>query len=229
MGHILLEGGSEFEGWMGRSGPVGPKAGRGPGCHSEHHPNGSRTGQQQCNAPAAGAVAWFRELGATNVSVLPLIDNASADDPNIAADLEDSALIFILGGFPGYLARVLTGSRAWQAIEKAHEKGAVIAGSSAGAMVLCQHFFDPKTNQIQPGLDMFQGICVLPHHNAFGASWAPKLAPKLPHTTLMALMSRPRVIFSSLTNQWRVSGKGVVTLYRQGWQGSYSVGKTFSL
>ena len=49
----------------------------------------------------------------------------------------------MLGGFTRYLAETLAGSRAWQAMRNAHRDGAVIGGSSAGAMVLCESYFDP--------------------------------------------------------------------------------------
>jgi cyanophycinase-like exopeptidase len=82
---------------------------------------------------------WFRSLGAANAASVPLIDGTSADDPAIEEALLQSRLIFLLGGFPSYLEQTLQGSRGWQAIVSAYQGGAVIAGSSAEAMVEIGH------------------------------------------------------------------------------------------
>src|SRR5205807_2472906 len=75
-------------------------------------------------------VNWFRRLGAHNVEVLPLIDKASANDSAIVTALQQSRLIYLLGGFTGYLGETLAGSASWQAMLSAYDTGAVIAGSS---------------------------------------------------------------------------------------------------
>ena len=93
---------------------------------------------------------WFRHLGALQVESLPLVDRTSADDPAIADRLLKARLIYLLGGFPAHLALSLQGSRSWQAVLQAYGSGAVIAGSSAGAMVLCSDYFDPAGNECQP-------------------------------------------------------------------------------
>src|SRR5258708_7609285 len=73
-------------------------------------------------------VRWFRSLGATHVESLPLIDKASANDPQIAAKVRESRLIYMLGGFTGYLGQTLKDSASWQSMLAAYESGAVIAG-----------------------------------------------------------------------------------------------------
>ena len=79
----------------------------------------------------------FRRLGA-EVSALPVIDRASANDPAHASILEAADLIYFSGGNPLYLFETLNGSRCWEAAQKAWERGAVYAGCSAGAMILGQ-------------------------------------------------------------------------------------------
>src|SRR5438105_1208076 len=120
-------------------------------------------------------VRWFRSLGATQVASLPLIDKAPANDPQLAAIIVQSRLIYMLGGFTGYLGETLKDSMSWQAMLQAYESGAVIAGSSAGAMVMCQYYFDPARRQIVEGLGLLPNTCVLPHHNTFGKTWASQM------------------------------------------------------
>src|SRR5438128_10018311 len=45
----------------------------------------------------------------------------------------------LVGGDPGHVAQVLRGSAVWRAMFAAWLGGAVLAGSSAGAMALCSH------------------------------------------------------------------------------------------
>jgi cyanophycinase len=80
----------------------------------------------------------FAALGATPVPVL-IRDRASADDPQAVAELDRADLIYMSGGKPGYLLAMLRDSAAGKALRDAHTRGAVIAGCSAGAMVLGGH------------------------------------------------------------------------------------------
>src|SRR5262249_30700938 len=130
-------------------------------------------------------VHWFGSLGASNVVALPLVDRDSANQPAIAAALRSSRLIYLLGGFPHYLCQTLKDSASWQALVAAYHDGAVIAGSSAGAMVLCAYYYDPHGQQVVEGLGLLKDSCVLPHHNTFGSNWAVRLAALLPSTTLI--------------------------------------------
>ena len=98
-------------------------------------------------------IRWFEHLGARDVKSIPLIDRDSANDERIARSLQDARLIYILGGFTHYLGQTLKGSRAWQAVLEAYQQGAVVAGSSAGAMVMCERYYDPEpgTDPSRPG------------------------------------------------------------------------------
>ena len=152
-GHILLEGGAEFGGRMAE-----------PDLHALELAGGFEV--RVSIVPAAAApdknheragqrgVHWFKRLGARNVVLLPLIDQASANQPTMAAALAGSRFIYLLGGFSSYLAQTLADSISWQAILEAYRGGAIIGGSSAGAMVLCQDFYDPNTGRLAEGLNL---------------------------------------------------------------------------
>jgi cyanophycinase len=159
-------------------------------------------------------VNWFQGIGANHVTALPLIDRKSADDPGIVSHLKQSTLIYLLGGFPRHLAESLAGSFGWEATLVAHQSGGVIAGSSAGAMVLCELYYDPMTGQILKGLNLLPGIFVLPHHNTFGKSWASRLVRSLPSTFLLGIDEQTGMLNDGPGGQWQVYGKGAVTLYR---------------
>jgi cyanophycinase len=174
-------------------------------------------------------VRWFRSLGATQVTALPLIDRASADDPVIADTLRQSALIYLLGGFPGHLGRALVDSAAWRAILAAHRTGAVIAGSSAGAMVLCEHYYDPHSQNIVQGLNLLPGMCVLPHHDTFGKSWLTRLTELLRCAILVGIDEETGLLNDGPQGRWQPYGKGCVTVYRNRRAEQVCIGDTVAL
>jgi cyanophycinase len=60
----------------------------------------------------------------------------AAADPDACALLERAHLVHLPGGDPDLVAGILRDTPAWAAILRAHERGACIAGASAGAMAL---------------------------------------------------------------------------------------------
>ncbi len=174
------------------------------------------------------AIRWFSSLGASHPEVVPVIDKASADDPVLADRIHNARLIYILGGFPGYVAKTLSGSRAWQAALDAYGSGAVLGGSSAGAMVLCQYLYDPEQGATVPGLNLIPNSCVLPHHNGFGKNWAPRLTQALPDAVLIGIDEQTGILDDPV-GAWTVHGTGQVTLYRAGTIETYSRGQGFRL
>jgi len=157
-------------------------------------------------------IRWFKSMGVRNVSAVSLIDQQSANDPAVADALRTAKLIYMLGGFTHYLAQTLLGSKAWLAVLDAYQNGAVVAGSSAGAMVMCEHYYDPKSGKVMPGLNLVPNSCVLPHHNTFGKNWAEKLKRLLPGVSLVGIDEYTGVLTND--TEWQVLGAGAVTIYR---------------
>jgi cyanophycinase len=172
---------------------------------------------------------WFQSLGATNVVVLPLIDNVSAKDPTLVAVLRRSQVIYMLGGFPHYLGQTLLESAAWQAMLTAYEEGAIIGGSSAGAMVLCEYYYNPATEKILEGLGLLPGACTIPHHNTFGKSWVERLKRLLPETVLIGIDEETGMLNDGPHGMWQLYGKGDVTLYKGNLTERCTSGKPFDL
>ena len=214
-GPILLAGGSEFGGQMaapdrrsielagGLDAPIAviPTAAAPDNNHRRAGENGRR---------------WFTSLGATNVQVVPLVDRDSAADETIVEQIREAKLVYLLGGFPGYLCETLRDTPAWTAMLAARAGGAVLAGSSAGAMVLCQHLNDPHGQGTTAGLGLIPDAIVLPHHNTFGQGWADRLRGLLPSATLVGVDEETAMISDGFAHDWRVYGAGDVTLYLPG-------------
>src|SRR5512144_3039537 len=109
MGYLLLEGGAEFGGRM-----------RDPDLKAIQLEGGFEApiriiptaAAPDNNLQRAGnnGVRWFQSLGARDVHSLPIVDKVSASNADIAKSLRDAKLIYMLGGFTGYLGETLKGS-----------------------------------------------------------------------------------------------------------------------
>jgi len=227
MGYLLLEGGAEFGGRM-----------RDPDLRAIELAGGfdaplriiPTAAAPDCNHIRAGSngVRWFQGLGVRDVASVPLIDKTSANDEAIARLLRSANLIYLLGGFTHYLGQTLKDSLAWQAVTEAYQNGAVIAGSSAGAMVMCEFYYDPSSGTVVEGLNLVPNSLVLPHHDTFGKSWAPHLIKEIPAVTLLGIDEQTGMINDG-DNKWNVYGRGGVTLYQDGKAEACKEGQTFSL
>jgi cyanophycinase len=227
MGYILLEGGAEFGGRMSEPDLRAIELAGGfdapiciiPTAAAPDH-NHKRAGNN--------GIRWFRSLGARNVFAVDVIDSTSASDPALAASIRTSKLVYLLGGFPRHLGETLANSLCWQAALDAYENGAVIAGSSAGAMVLCEHYYDPYEKKVVRGLNLIPNACVLPHHNNFGRSWAKQLLQLLPNATLIGIDESTGIIKGE-EGGWQVHGAGEIMLYRGDQSTSHGRGAHFHL
>ena len=228
MGYILLEGGAEFGGRMRDPDLKAIELAGGFNAPIRIIPTAAAPDNNHQRAGNNG-IQWFQSLGAKDVSAVSLLSKIRADDKNIAQSLRDAKLIYLLGGFTHYLGQTLKDSLAWEAAVEAYHNGAVIAGSSAGAMVLCEFYYDPSAGRVHDGLKLVQNSLVLPHHNTFGKSWAPKLLKKTPDVTLIGIDERTGMLNNGENNTWNIYGAGDVTLYRNSAVETFSAGETFSL
>lgn len=228
MGYILLEGGAEFGGRMEAPDRQAIELAGGANAPVVIIPAAAAPANDHLNAGENGTI-WFRSLGATDVFSLPLTDRKSADDPYVVETLRRGKLIYMLGGSPHHLEHTLERSASWKAMLMAYEAGAVIGGSSAGAMVLCAHYYDPFEKKILTGLGLVAGCCVLPHHNTFGRKWANWLRDLLPDTILIGIDERTGMLDDGPNGLWQVYGQGVVTLYQRGKMKRLGPGHPFRL
>ena len=213
MGYLLLEGGAEFGGAMREPDLRAIELAGGFEVPIRIIPTAAAPDNNHVRAGNKG-LRWFQSLGARDVKSLPLIDKPSANDPQIAESLRTAKLIYLLGGFTHYLGQTLLGSRAWEAALEAYQNGALIAGSSAGAMVMCEHYYDPSRGKVERGLNLVPNACVLPHHNKFGKSWVGRLRETLPGAVLLGIDEYTGMLTED--GAWIVYGGGAVTVYRGG-------------
>ena len=169
---------------------------------------------------AANGVRHFAALGA-NADSLMVLDSDHANDVVLLAPLEAADVVYLTGGNPAHLLDVLSGSLMLESLLDANRRGAVLAGSSAGAMVLGEWM---RFRGWRRGLNVVPGLAVLPHHErADPDAVAAELAESAPEG-VSALGIEGKTGCLGRPGEWRVVGGGSVTLYRGGEWRRYAAG-----
>lgn len=187
---------------------------------------------------ALGA-AHFGALGA-RVTPLSLLGREDALARATADALHEANFYYFSGGNPEHLAETLAGSPAWEVIRARHGAGAVVAGCSAGAMMLGSYLLrvrairEGQAPSWRQGLGLAAGLAVLPHFDRISGFLDEErvrqvLAAAPPGVTVVgidedtALVRLPRE--GAGPRRWRVMGRqtvavfdeaGAATVYRAG-------------
>jgi cyanophycinase len=163
----------------------------------------------------ATASEWFAQLGG-KARGLMVLRRSDAQDESNARVVRSSRFVYIGGGSPMHLRSVLKASAVWESLLDTWREGAVVAGSSAGAMVLTDPMVDPRGGALTVGLGMVEQLAVIPH---FGHENAEKVhrsialaAPGLP---VVGIPERTALIRYP-DGTWRESGVGRVEVFVSG-------------
>jgi cyanophycinase len=161
------------------------------------------------------ARTWFRSLGLA-LEELPVLKAADARSKELAQLARGGGFFYLVGGDPGLVAQVLRDSRVWEAIAEAWLGGAALAGSSAGAMAMCEHTLiraawpDRANRRPSDALGLVPGTAVLPHFDTFGHRWIESARRELSGVTLLGVDERSAAVWSD--GSWRACGPGSVTV-----------------
>ncbi len=186
--------------------------------------------------------AHFSALGA-HVTALPLITRADAHDPAITAALASADYIYFSGGNPEYLIDTLRDTPSWEIIHARHRQGAVLAGCSAGAMMLgtatvrIRTILEGQPPTWVPALGLVAGIVVIPHFDRIAAAFGRERFQQLlglvpPDLTLLGIDEDTALIGEIQPDhscRWQVMGRQTVVLAHAGQLTSFVAGETVPL
>lgn len=161
------------------------------------------------------AVSYFAGLGGTARGLM-VLRRADANVEAHAAAVRDARFIYLCGGSPMHLRSVLKDSAVWDALVAAWNDGAVLAASSAGAMVLCDPMVDMRGGAFTVGLGLVAGLTVIPHHD----TWSPEKARRTIHLAPAGLavvgIDEQTAVICAPDGTWSVAGAGVAVVFVNG-------------
>lgn len=114
----------------------------------------------------------FTQMGAGRISGLRPVTREEANEEAVSEVVRQATGIFLTGGNQLRLASVVGGTRLGRELLAAHERGVVVAGTSAGASAVSTHMVafgasgaSPKHRmaQISAGLGLLKGVVVDQH------------------------------------------------------------------
>jgi cyanophycinase len=166
-------------------------------------------------------VEHFTRLG-VQAEALPVIDRDSAMDEQWARRIRQANFVYLSGGHPVYLYQTLKDSPAWQAIVDVHRQGGVVAGCSAGAMIMGERI--PGFPRWQAAFRLLPGLVIIPHFDEIPRSMVRTMrflgARRKP---LLGIEGNTALVVSS--EGCEVVGSGSVVIWDHTQQRSYRQGE----
>jgi cyanophycinase-like exopeptidase len=164
---------------------------------------------------------------------LPVFDQESANNPELAEKIKGAGLIYLSGGDPTYLAETLRDSLVWKAIVNEWENGTSLAGCSAGAMALTtwvpkMRIKIGKNNEDVKGLGLLPNIRVIPHFDRM-LGWIPDIITRYlidtpPGVTLVGIDEKTALVGG--INSWTVKGEQSVWVLTHDGREEFKSGQT---
>jgi len=198
----------------------------------------ARDGEEVFQGWADRGVEHFSGLGA---EVEPVLVRTAEEgyQPAALQAIGEADLVYMSGGSPRHLLKVLTESPLADAIRAANDRGAVIAGCSAGAMAMVGRLMDfrvlPKLRMPVPfpvrwraGLGLVDDVAVLPHYDAFPEPLSAAFALQAPSGGVVLGIDEDTAVVGR-SGAWQVFGRGRVTVWRGRHRERYRKGEAFRL
>ena len=177
---------------------------------------------------ARNGVRYFTGLGAAASAVM-VIDRAGANDPLYVAQLEGADMVYLVGGNPWHLLESLRDSQMWAAIKVCWQAGCILAGSSAGAMVLGGKMRTRSQSWVD-ALGLVSEIAVMPHYrrseDAAIKEWRDSLPPEY---VVLGIPEATACVSSGDEGNWSVVSADDVAVVSAGRIRHFAPGQRFDL
>jgi cyanophycinase len=161
------------------------------------------------------ASAYFAGLGGSARGLMVLA-RPDAENEAFVQEVRAAKFVYLAGGSPLHLRSVLKDSPLWDALVHAFNEGAVIAGSSAGAMVLCDPMVDPRGGAFTLGLGLVEQLAVIPHHNTWSADKEHRTLQLAPAGLPIVGIDEATALIRWSDGSWAAAGAGDVEVFLEG-------------
>src|SRR2546423_1160320 len=190
-------------------------------------------GEDAFQRSAAMGIEHFSALGAEVEPVL-VRDGPAADDTAHAQAIGEADLVYLSAGRADYLARVVSDTRLGRAVSDAHERGAIVAGCAAGAMVLAERLLEfrrrilPWPLRWRPGLAFVPGAAVIPRYDAWPEPLSALMALQAPRGSIVLGLDDEAAVVGR-DGSWQVHGRARVTIWRGRRRERFRAGEAFRI
>ncbi|MFI5253923.1 MAG: Type 1 glutamine amidotransferase-like domain-containing protein [Candidatus Limnocylindrales bacterium] len=159
----------------------------------------------------------FVALGA-EVELVLVRDRVDADDPAAAQAIGEADLVYLCGGRSEYLYDAVAGTAVERAIHEAHARGAVVAGCSAGAIVLADRRLRvrrrmPFPPSWRPAFGLVPRAAVRPAYDALPETLMLPFILAAPRGSVVLGIDEETALVGR-EGSWQVQGRGRVTVWR---------------
>lgn len=155
---------------------------------------------------------WFASLGATAVAP-PVYTRRDALEEAHVALARSARFVYLAGGSPMHLRSVLKDTPLLDAILAAWSSGAVLAGSGAGADVLCDPMVDPRGGAYTVGLAVVANLAVIPRYDSWSHDKVHRTVEIAPDGVRVVGVPSRTAIICDAHGTWRAEGVGRVDVW----------------
>lgn len=175
----------------------------------------------------------FRNLGAEAVA-LPITNRVEADNLEYLKLIDQADLIYFSGGNPSHLYESMQGSSVWEKIMAAWQRGAVLAGCSAGAMFVGQYLPDFRGFRLRNKevFGLLPGSHIFPHFDkmaSYRGITLPILQKLLNQDEYALGLDEDTALVGRPGEQWEVMGRQQVYVITRDEVKAYHVGQKVTL
>jgi len=162
-------------------------------------------------------------FGVAAFTVVHTIDRAEADSDSFVEPIRNATGVWILGGFPPNLVHAYLGTKTERAIKELLERGGVVGGESAGAMIQGSWLdtsYDEWTPEMHAlirkhgagaGFGLLTNAAIFPHFDKRGPAAAAKETAVHPNQLAIGIDEETALIVHGDLGE--VVGAGTVSMY----------------
>ena len=161
------------------------------------------------------ARTWFAGLGATVVE-LPVLARPDAMSDELAARARAARFLYLAGVSAMHTRSVLKDSPVYEAMVEAYRDGAVLAGTNAGADVLCDPMVDFRGGAFTVGLGLVSGLAVIPRADTWSPDKIHRTVALAPAGVALAAIPEATALLRAPDGLWTAAGVGSVDVHLDG-------------
>lgn len=161
------------------------------------------------------ARTWFSSLGAT-VQEVPVYTRGDAMVAENIEAVRSARFIYMAGASPMHLRAVLKDTPLYEAIVDAYRGGSVLAGSAAGADVLCDPMVDTRGGALTVGLGLVPDVAVIPRFDTWSQEKIRRTVTLTRPGQILVGIPEATALIRNSDGTWRSAGRGAVTVFVDG-------------